>query len=49
MSQESLARWADTTRADSSLRMFPGGHFFLTGTAAPDVLAGVREELAEVR
>ncbi|MDH6132148.1 surfactin synthase thioesterase subunit [Kitasatospora sp. MAA4] len=49
MSQESLARWADTTRADSSLRMFPGGHFFLTNAAAPDVLAGIREELAEVR
>ncbi|WP_035802978.1 thioesterase II family protein [Kitasatospora mediocidica] len=48
MSPASLERWADTTRGDSSLRMFPGGHFFLTADSAPAVLEAVCAELAEV-
>jgi surfactin synthase thioesterase subunit len=40
-----LERWADTTRADSSVRLFPGGHFFLTGQSAEAVFAAVTADL----
>ncbi|MDH6114804.1 surfactin synthase thioesterase subunit [Kitasatospora sp. MAP12-15] len=48
MSKEDLELWAGVTTADSSLRMFPGGHFFLTVESGPEVLAALREELAAV-
>jgi surfactin synthase thioesterase subunit len=40
-----LERWRTVTRRDSALYTFPGGHFFLSGPAAPKVLATVSAEL----
>ncbi|MFE0463179.1 thioesterase II family protein [Kitasatospora sp. NPDC058965] len=42
-----LERWRAVTTGRSSLHTFPGGHFYLTGEAAPQVLATVAEELSQ--
>jgi medium-chain acyl-[acyl-carrier-protein] hydrolase len=42
-----LAAWRDHTRSAFSMRMFPGGHFFVQ-TARSEVLAAVRSDLASV-
>ncbi|MDH6121017.1 medium-chain acyl-[acyl-carrier-protein] hydrolase [Kitasatospora sp. GAS204A] len=41
-----LDRWSATTSAGSSVRMFSGGHFFLTGESQDQVLAAVTSDLA---
>ena len=41
-----LRRWSDTTRGESSVRLFPGGHFFLTAPSSAAVLAAVAADLA---
>ncbi|MFC8452053.1 thioesterase II family protein [Kitasatospora sp. NPDC057223] len=46
VSLDGLHRWSGTTRAATSVRTFPGGHFFLTGESAPGVLAAVTQDLA---
>ncbi|WP_035851364.1 thioesterase II family protein [Kitasatospora azatica] len=45
VSTEELHRWSAATSGDTSVRTFPGGHFFLTGPAAPDVLKTVSADL----
>ncbi|MGF1428295.1 thioesterase II family protein [Kitasatospora sp. LaBMicrA B282] len=42
-----LDLWSAVTTADTSVRLFDGGHFFLTGPAAPAVLAAVTADLAD--
>jgi surfactin synthase thioesterase subunit len=46
ITEADLERWMAVTRAGSSLRMFPGGHFFLTGESQDQVLAAVTADLA---
>ncbi|MFI9274441.1 thioesterase II family protein [Kitasatospora sp. NPDC052896] len=46
MDRDGLAAWSAVSRAECSVRMFPGGHFFLTGEAGPRVLAAIAADLA---
>ncbi|MGI5254866.1 thioesterase II family protein [Actinacidiphila glaucinigra] len=42
---EDLGRWWAVTGADVSPRLFPGGHFFLFGESADEVLTAVTDDL----
>ncbi|MCX4744974.1 alpha/beta fold hydrolase [Kitasatospora sp. NBC_01287] len=46
VSRTDLERWTATTRAGSSVRMFPGGHFYLTGESRGPLLSALTAELA---
>ncbi|PYC77215.1 putative thioesterase [Streptomyces tateyamensis] len=43
---EELERWRTVSTGPGSLHVFPGGHFYLTGDSAPEVLATIADELA---
>lgn len=43
---EELERWRGTTRAHTSVRLFPGGHFFLMGESTQAVFDAVTADLA---
>lgn len=43
---EDLQRWSGATHGSTTVRTFPGGHFFLTEQSAPAVLAAVSADLA---
>ncbi|MET7641392.1 alpha/beta fold hydrolase [Streptomyces sp. NPDC005438] len=45
-SPDEVAAWEEHTEGEFDLRMYPGGHFYLTEHAA-DVLAVIRERLGE--
>ncbi|MGW1162664.1 thioesterase II family protein [Streptomyces sp. NPDC002513] len=45
VSPADLQRWSTFTSADSSLRLFPGGHFFLLAPSADAVLTAVTADL----
>jgi surfactin synthase thioesterase subunit len=42
-----LELWRSVTSGPSSMHLFPGGHFYLTGDSAPEVLDTIAEELAQ--
>ncbi len=46
VSLDALHHWSTVSRASTTVRTFPGGHFFLTGESAAGVLAAVSQDLS---